>query len=110
MAQKTQVVLVDDLTGDVLTDGKGQTVSFSLDATSYEIDLTKKHADEFRRALQRYINAGRKVGRAKPAGRRASRGRLDRSAIRAWARQSGHTVSERGRIPSAVVDAFKAAN
>jgi len=42
----------------------------------------------------------------KPAG-------LDReqtAAIRAWARQNGHDVSDRGRIAKAVVEAFQAAH
>jgi hypothetical protein len=32
------------------------------------------------------------------------------AAIRAWARQNGHQVSDRGRISKTVVDAFQAAH
>ncbi|SFE93893.1 histone-like nucleoid-structuring protein Lsr2 [Blastococcus tunisiensis] len=108
MAQKTKVVLVDDLTGEVLPDGQGQTVSFALEGTSYEIDLNKDDADALRQVFQRYVAAGRKVGR-QPVGRRGARAR-DTAVIRTWARENGHNVSERGRIPSAVVEAYEAAN
>lgn len=109
MAQRTKVVIVDDLTGAVLPDGEGQTISFSLDGTSYEIDLSKANADALRSDLKRFVDAGRRVGRAKSAGRRSS-SRQDTTAVRAWARQNGHELSERGRIPTAVVEAYGAAN
>jgi hypothetical protein len=112
VAQKTQVVLIDDLTGDVLPDGKGQTISFSLDGTSYEIDLSKENADSLRTDLKRYVDAGRRVGRAQSAGRRGGSGRAHptTAAVRAWARQHGYPISERGRIPITVVEAYEAAN
>ncbi len=111
VAQKTQVVLIDDLTGDILSDGQGQTVSFALDGTSYEIDLNKKNADALRKDLRRYVDAARKLGRAGSASRRsAGGGRQDTAAIRDWARQNGHAVNERGRIPSSIVEAYQSAH
>lgn len=109
MVQKTQVVLVDDLTGEVLPDGQAQTVSFALDGTSYEIDLNKDNADALRQVFKRYVEAGRKLGRQSGRGTRA-RARQDTAVIRTWARENGHNVSERGRIPSAIVEAYEAAN
>jgi hypothetical protein len=32
------------------------------------------------------------------------------ATIRAWARENGHEVSERGRIPKAVVQAYQSAH
>jgi hypothetical protein len=107
MAQKTRVVFVDDLSGDELPDGQGQTVRFSLDGVAYEIDLNKKNADGFRKAVKRYTDAGRKVGR--PAARRAQSTRRDVQAIRDWAKANGQQVSERGRLPKQVVEAYEAA-
>lgn len=110
MVQRMQVIFVDDLTGDTLPDGQGQTVTFALDGVSYEIDLNKDNADGLRDAFRKYVEAGRKVGRTSQAGRRgAGRNRQDTAAIRAWARENGHEVSERGRIPGSVVEAFEAA-
>jgi Lsr2 len=111
MAQKTLVVLVDDLTDEPLAEGRGQTVRFSLDGVDYEIDLSKEHADELRGAFKRYVDAGRRV--SQPArGRRSQSSsgtrRQDANAIRAWAKEQGHQVSERGRIPRNVVEAYEA--
>jgi hypothetical protein len=118
MARKVQVILSDDLDEDVPAD---ETVSFSLDGTNYEIDLSEKNAKELRDAFSRYVQAARKVSRG--GGSRASGGgrsratggggRMDREqagAIRDWARKNGHNVSDRGRIPASVVDAYEAAH
>jgi hypothetical protein len=116
MARKVQVILSDDLDEDIPAD---ETVSFALDGTNYEIDLAEKNAKELRDAFARYISAARKVGRG--GNRQASTGgtrprgggRMDREqagAIREWARRNGHNVSDRGRIPASVVDAYEAAH
>ncbi len=118
MARKVQVILSDDLDEDVPAD---ETVSFSLDGTNYEIDLSEKNAKELRDAFSRYVQAARKVsraggGRASGGGRSRATGgggRMDREqagAIREWARKNGHNVSDRGRIPASVVDAYEAAH
>jgi nucleoid-associated protein Lsr2 len=108
----TQVIeLTDDLDG-----GKAdQTVAFSLNGASYEIDLSKKNANALGKALKPYVDNARK---AKAARRRASappassrgRSRSDLSTVRSWAKSNGYEVSDRGRIPSAVLDAYDAAN
>jgi uncharacterized membrane protein YgcG len=116
MARKVQVILSDDLDENLPAD---ETVSFSLDGTSYEIDLAEKNATELREVFSRYVSAARKVGRGGRSsggsgsggggGRgRSTGGRMDREqagAIRDWARKNGHAVSDRGRIPGSVVDA-----
>ena len=90
-----------------------ETVQFSLDGVSYEIDLSTKNATRLRDALSRYVMAGRRVGTR--SGRRRGRGRSgagDGSAreVREWARANGHKVSDRGRVPSEVVEAYRAAH
>ena len=115
MARKVQVILSDDLDENLSAD---ETVSFSLDGTNYEIDLADKNATEMREVLARYVSAARKVGRggnrASGGGRtRATGGRMDREqagAIRDWARKNGHAVSDRGRIPASVVEAYEGAH
>ncbi len=111
MARKVQVILSDDLDENLPAD---ETVSFSLDGTSYEIDLAEKNAKEMRDVFSRYVSAARKVGRGGRSsgggGRtRGSGGRMDREqagAIRDWARKNGHSVIDRGRIPASVVEAY----
>jgi hypothetical protein len=116
MARKVQVILSDDLDENLPAD---ETVSFSLDGTNYEIDLSEKNAEQMREAFSRYVQAARKVGRGggRASGGGRSRatggGRMDREqagAIRDWARKNGHAVSDRGRIPASVVEAYEAAH
>ena len=110
MARKVQVILSDDLDENLSAD---ETVSFALDGTSYEIDLADKNAKEMRDAFSRYVSAARKVGRGTRGRSRATGGRMDREqagAIRDWARKNGHAVSDRGRIPASVVEAYEAAH
>lgn len=111
MAQKVQVILVDDLDQG----HADETVAFGIDGSSYEIDLSSKNAAALRDSLASYVAAAHKLGRSGsrgPAGRpkgTASADREQTQAIRAWARRNGHTVSDRGRIPGSIVEAYHAA-
>ena len=106
MAQKVTVALEDDLDGGPAD----ETVRFAIGGTDYEIDLNTKNATTFRRQLAPFIAHARKTGRAprrRPARTASSR---ERSAdIRAWAKDHGITVSERGRIPASVAEQYQAA-
>ncbi|HEY2206292.1 MAG TPA: Lsr2 family protein [Pseudonocardia sp.] len=111
MAQKVVVSLVDDLDG-----GKAvETVQFSLDGKNYEIDLSEKHAKALRDALATYVGAARRPsggrrGRAASSPSRPAADREQNQAIRDWARSQGMDVSDRGRIPSDVIDAYHQAS
>ncbi|MCI4674475.1 histone-like nucleoid-structuring protein Lsr2 [Candidatus Mycolicibacterium alkanivorans] len=112
MAKKVTVTLVDDFDGEGAAD---ETVEFSLDGVSYEIDLSSKNAQKLRDQLKPWLEAGRRVG-GRRRGRSALPGRggasIDReqsAAIREWARRNGRKVSTRGRIPADIIDAFHAA-
>lgn len=116
MAQKVFVSLVDDLDGSEAE----ETVEFGLDGVTYEIDLSAENAEELRDALAQYVEHARRAGgrkrttratASKPqAGRSAAVDREQNQAIRAWARKNGYDVSDRGRIPSEVVDAYHRKN
>jgi hypothetical protein len=119
MAQKTIVELIDDLDGKSIPDGSGETVLFALDGVQYEIDLASKNAGKLRNDLDRYVKAGRRVGRPEtrrgPRVRRSTRtptrrDALQTKAIRTWAMQNGYEVSERGRISASIVEAYEAAH
>src|SRR3954451_18081989 len=109
MAQKTLVVLEDDLDGGTAD----ETVRFSLDGVNYEIDLSSKNAGKFRDDVAKYVGSGRRVG-GRAARGRSGGGRSaanNRSAqIREWARGAGLKVSDRGRIPSEIVAQYDAAH
>jgi hypothetical protein len=116
MAQKVDVRFVDDLDG---SEASG-TVTFALDGRAYEIDLSDDNAARLRDSLATFIAAARRTGsrrsraqrgtasEAPPAPTRPSREAT--AAIRTWARENGHEVSERGRIPKAVIEAYNSAN
>ena len=113
MAREVIEKLVDDLDGGDAT----ESVSFALDGTSFEIDLSKKNAAAFRKLFDRYVKAGR---RAAPAGGRrhkvaaptngsTPKRQFDIARLREWAKTNDVTVPARGRIPQAVVDQYKQA-
>lgn len=111
MAKKTTVVLVDDIDGVEIDDGKGETVFFALDGVSYEIDLADANAQRLRDALQPFISSARRSARSTRSAlspSRSSRGaaKEDLGPVREWLRAHGHTVSDRGRIPAALLEEY----
>lgn len=108
MAKKTFVQLVDDFSGESISDGAGRTVRFAFDGAEYEIDLTNENAEEFSNVLERYIRASRRVsGRRKSGGSAArSGGNSETAAIREWAESQGLKVATRGRIPAEIVERY----
>ena len=122
MAQKTVVTFLDDLDGESEAEG---TVPFALDGVEYEIDLTNENADHLREIFAPYIAAGRRTGGRRtssgrsrsssrsgppPASGPVARGREALKAIRDWAKGEGWAVSDRGRLPNNVVEAYDAAH
>ena len=120
MVQRVVVMLTDDLDGNQIPDGKGETVQFGLDGTSYEIDLADKNAKAMRDLMGKYVEKAR---RTSGSGSGASRGRgggrssagssnqrdYDPKEVRAWAHEHDLKVPERGRIPTTVLLQFKEA-
>jgi hypothetical protein len=111
MAKQVITVLTDDLDGG----DADRTIEFGLDGVNFTIDLSEKNAGKLRKALDPYLTVASRVGRTGGNGRIASRAgqparanRDQNQAIREWAGKNGYEVSERGRIPSSVVEAFHA--
>jgi hypothetical protein len=107
MAQKVQTLYIDDIDG---SEAEG-TVRFGLDGTDYEIDLSAAHSQALRAALQAYIVHARKVGGTRRTGRGGRRGAsaVDTHAVRAWARDQGIDIKERGRVPADIVARYRQA-
>jgi Lsr2 len=109
MAQITQVKLVDDLDGGEAA----ESLAFSLDGKSYEIDLSDTHAAALRDAFAPFITNARRAGSGpKVVSRqrmsmRTGRAREETAAIREWAHAHGLAVSTRGRISSTVLEAYE---
>lgn len=115
MARRIVHQLVDDIDGTLLDVGEGETVLFSLDGIAYEIDLSEANARALRDALSTYVDAARSVSTSRgaaPARRsgRAAGPQRDLADVRAWARSNGHQISERGRVPASILEAYDAAH
>ena len=115
MATVTRTFMVDDIDG---SQEDVSTVQIALDSVSYEIDLSADNAALLREKLARFVDNGKKVT-THPRGRKqtsrrvvtsAPVGREQAQAVRDWARNNGYTVSERGRIPKNVQEAFENAH
>ncbi|WP_037602200.1 histone-like nucleoid-structuring protein Lsr2 [Streptacidiphilus rugosus] len=114
MAQKVQVLLVDDLEGGEAD----ETVTFALDGVAYEIDLTHANAGKLRELLAPYTDKGRKQsgrlaggrGRGRAAAARPVGGNPDTAKMRAWAKEQGFEVNERGRVPSNIREEYEKAH
>jgi len=97
VARKVEITLIDDLDGSTATD----TVHFGLDGSHYEIDLGEANAGKLRDALAPFIAHAR---------RSTAYSASEAPAIRTWAAENGYKVSERGRLHSEVIDAYREAH
>ncbi|MFJ3667329.1 Lsr2 family protein [Streptomyces sp. NPDC090106] len=106
MAQQTIIQLLDDLDGSEAS----ETVVFALDGKTYEIDLSDKNATSLRKALEPYLEKGRKTSQARGSRRGSSSSagasNGDTAQIRAWAKENGFEVNDRGRVPAEIKDAY----
>jgi nucleoid-associated protein Lsr2 len=107
MAQQIQTLFVDDIDG---SEAEG-TVRFGLDGAEYEIDLSAAHSSELRKSLEAYITNARKAGgarrSARGSGRKAAVRGIDTTAIRAWAKEQGIEIKDRGRVPANIVAQYR---
>ncbi len=123
MAQKVQVILVDDVDGGEAK----ETVSFALDGVSYEIDVSEANAAKLRDALAPWVGHARRTsgrsggggggararsggGSGGGSGRSRGNSKHDLSDVRSWARENGFQVSDRGRVSSEVIAAYEKAH
>jgi uncharacterized protein YggL (DUF469 family) len=114
VAQIREVRLIDDLDGNEAD----ETLEFGVDGKNYEIDLSKANAGKLRDALAEFVASarrlsggrGRRPAAAVAVARRPSIDREQNQAIREWARKRGMKVSDRGRIPAEVLDAYHQEN
>ena len=108
MASIVSVVVTDDIDGSA----GAETVLFGIDGATYEIDLAEKNRAKLTEAMAPYVGAARKVSLRRPraaAGRQAG-ARVDRAEIRAWAKEQGLKVSERGRISAEIMQQYEASH
>lgn len=112
MAQQFQIQYIDDLDGSDLG-SVANTISFAFEGKEYSIDLSDENAAQFREVMAPYVENGHRLTgtKSRPVRKSAARSSSgDTKAIREWARNNGYEVSDRGRIPGTIMDAYAAAN
>lgn len=111
MAKQVITLLTDDLDGGEAD----RTLEFGLDGVTYTIDLSDKNIGKLRKALDPYLAVATRTGRGTTDSRSVARrsatparaGREQNQAIREWAAKNGYELSERGRIPRNIVEAYQ---
>ncbi|MGA5135565.1 histone-like nucleoid-structuring protein Lsr2 [Streptomyces olivoreticuli] len=109
MAQKIVTIYTDDLTDE--ESSEAATHTFSLDGVSYEIDLGPDSYEHMLQAFGPFMQKARKTGKARKAAGRspAARPNQDTAEIRAWAKEQGYNVNDRGRVPADIREAYEKA-
>lgn len=108
MNMATRNVIESDLSGKV----NASTVTFGLNGSWYEIDLTQDEQEQLEKVLQTYVASGRKT-LAKDTLRKRQVPETtpeEREEIRAWAINEGYDLAQRGRIPKKIMRAYDEAH
>lgn len=108
MARTFIAVIKDDLTGEVVDEKDAETIAFAVNGKSYTIDLGRKNAADFHKALDKYIAVATKVGNSR--GAKPARSKEDLAAMREWGKANGFQVSDRGRVSAELKDAYNKAH
>lgn len=111
--RETIVRLRDDITGELIEEGHGETIHFGFGGKQYSIDLNDDNANEFRKVMSQYADKATEEVAHLPRERRASTGassnKEELAKVREWAASQGIEVSSRGRISASVMEAYKKA-
>src|SRR5690625_8033172 len=107
MAREMRLVLTDDFDGTEAS----ETVRFSLDQATYELELSAENAEKLRETFAPYIAKARRVANTGGRGRRSgsSGPKRDTAKIRESAQHNGDQLGDRGRVPPAIVAAYEPA-
>jgi hypothetical protein len=111
MVTRKVVVMIDDLDGREFAPEEGGTVHFALDGAHHEIDLHHDNRAALCASLAEFMERAR-PSKTSPTGSDDKPpkwgGGKSSQVIRSWAREAGHDVSARGRIPAHIIEAFEA--
>lgn len=99
MARRETIEFVCDVSGKPAD----EQVDFALDGQKYQIDLTDKHAKEFRALLTPFIKVARNTGSVP----NKFGGSPDLAALKEWAAKNQIKLPARGRIPHEIRERFE---
>lgn len=106
MAKRTSVELIDDIDGSAAD----ETLTFSIDGVHYEIDLSSENAEKFRSEIGAWAEKATRVDRKKALKVSSTQASAENEKIRAWARENGYEIGDRGRIRAEIREAYAAAH
>ncbi|MFG2141417.1 Lsr2 family protein [Streptomyces sp. NPDC048650] len=107
MAQKVITIYTDDLTGEETSEAATHTIS--IDGVTYEIDLGPDSYDKLLEAVAPFTKVGRRTGKARKPRNAGTSSNEDTAAIRAWAKENGYNINDRGRVPADIREAYQKA-
>lgn len=127
MAKVERVEFIDDLDGKPIDADDLNRVEFEVklpgrQPVRYGMDLRTASVAKFERDMGKYIAKADKMQRNGRAATKPTRASVDTTpapapaapeqtrTIREWAIDNGYEVSERGRVPAKIVEAFEAAH
>jgi len=104
VAKKTVVEWVDDIDGTAAS----ETVTFTIDGSRYEIDLSEENAAKLRETMSGWIEASRRASsRRSKSAPQPKNDSSESTKARKWAMDNGLDVGPRGRLRSEVIDAYR---
>src|SRR5665647_807017 len=99
----TKVTLLDDIDGTE----DAETVTFTVNERSYEMELAPANLAKLEEALALFIEKARDTTPV-PRWTNARHATVDQSLVRTWAAENNVDVSPKGRVPGWIIDRYLA--
>lgn len=106
MARREITQYFDDLDNSSLNEDDVRIMRFGFDGIEYVLDLPEDNAQEFNRLMAPYIAGAREVTVIRTLPHESMRTHDSSRTIRRWAKEHGIKVSNRGKIPHKVIEAY----
>lgn len=115
MPYSSLMAIIESLVDDIDKTSPAETYHFSVSGKDYAIDLNEEHSEELRslqaqyeEKMKHFIRVARPMGRS--GVRKPNKPSYDAATVRIWANENGYEVSDRGRIPTEIIEAFENRN
>lgn len=100
--------IITEVLDDMDQTPEATNVTFAVNGVSYEIDLSEKNSAKLTKALAPFVAVAREV-KAESV-KKSTAKNPEAGAMRAWAKEQGIAVPDRGRISQEVADQYRAAH
>lgn len=107
MARREITQIYDDLDNQPLQETDVHVIRFSIDGSSYIMDVSIKNCEKFRNAISEFIEKARKDS---ISSRYSPDQKYNAKDVREWAQARGYDVAVRGKLSRQLIDDYLAAN